>query len=165
VSIKAKTQVYQLNNFKREMTQLINDSSGLKSAQASLGEYSTEEYGDFSKILPIIQHNLEFSEQMTADLTAAGMCFKDILTPSCLCDYENILQAKHLVNNFICVLDEWERKYKNVLLLTEDNLKEVFSGDESSKKAMLESFEKNESVSNKLMPECFLFIREFARCN
>ena len=162
-SLKASTQTHQLSNSKREIARLANDFSGEKPSQTSVNEYSTEEYGDFSKMLPIIQHSLEFSEKMTSDINAACVGFEDVLSPSYLCKHKNILQAKELVNNFLDTLDDYEKRYKDEFVLMESKIKEAFSGKENLKRSALKGFEKGKAASSKLVSEYFLVERESAQ--
>lgn len=161
--IMTSTQVYQLNNFKREIVRLSTDFSDEKKNQVSVNEYSTEEYGDLSKILPIIQSSLEFSEQMSSDIDAASVGFEGMLMPSNLCKHENILQAKEIVNNFLDTLDNCEKRRRDEFVLMESKIKEAFSGKEHLKNSALKGFEKSKTDCNKIESEYFLLERECAQ--
>ncbi len=162
-SLKANTQTHQLNNSKREIARLARDFSNKESSQTTVHEYSQEEYGDFSKILPILQHSLEISEKMTSEINAACALFEDILTPANLCEYENILQAKQLVKDFVATLDNYEKMYKKEFTLMETRIREAFSKKESLKRSALKGFEKGKAASSKLVSEYVLIEREFVQ--
>ena len=127
----------------------------------SMNEYSASD--DFSKILLIIKNSLELSDQMISEIHTACADFKDILTPTSLCKYENIMQSKELVSTFVNTLDQYEKKYKEELVLLESRVKEAFLEKKSVKRSALKGFKKDKATSMKLMSEYFFIAREGAQ--
>ena len=152
--IKTNTQVSQLNNSKQEMARLANDFDKAPS-QKSLNEYSKEQYGDFSKIIPLIKHSLESSEDMAAEINEANANLTGILTPANLSDHEKILKAKKLIAIFADKLDRYKKRYNEEVNLRESELKKAFFDNAYLKRQALIGFEEGKKISNKLMNEYF----------
>lgn len=152
--IKTNIQSCQLNNSKQEIARLgkVFDKSP---SQKSLNEYSKEEYGDFSKIIPLIKHSFESSADMSAEINEAVANLADILTPANLSDHEKILKSKELIEIFADKLDHYKKRYFQEVNQRESDIKEAFSGNDRLKKQALIGFEEGKKKSNKLMNEYF----------
>jgi hypothetical protein len=161
-SIKTNKQVCQLNNFKQELARLAEDISYTTSTTKSKNEYSVEEYGDFSKLLPIIKNLLE-SEYMTSEINEINEAIANLgvmLTPANFCEQEKIFEAKNLLSIFADKLNLYKRRYAEEVKLKESEIKEAFSGNENLKKEALKGFEKGKNTSNKFMNEYFNLERQ-----
>lgn len=157
--IKINTLVNQLNNSKQEMARLAEDVDKVPS-QKSVNEYSEEQYGDFSKILSLLKHSLESSEDIAAEMIEARANLEDILTPENLSDREKIFKLKKQIAIFSDKLDRFKKRYVEEMNRREIEIKKAFSGNEEMKGYVLRGFEKGKKVSNKLMKEYFHIEKE-----
>lgn len=152
--IKINKQTYCLNNYKQELIRLARDSAPSSSSKTS-NSYTTEKCGDLAELLPIIKHAAEFSEKMAADIAAACNDLENVLTPSYLREYENILQAKEKVIHFLDIINQCEIKYYEEMALMESKIHTAFLGKENLKKQALAGFEKGKQLSSELISEYF----------
>lgn len=161
-SKKVSNQTRQMNNADRELVRLFRDVVNDQSPQAFAKEYTSEEYGDFSEIMSMIQPSFGFFEQMSSTMNAAYNSFNNMVTPAILCESENILLAKELLGNFVDTIDTCEKKYKEELDMMEGKLREGFWKDERAKQGAIAGFEHSRSEMIQFMSEFFLLARESA---
>ncbi len=141
-------------NTKQEFARLANDFERIP-PQKSEHEYSIEQYGDFSKIIPLLKKSFEFSEKMEVEINAACSELENILLPANLCENEHITQAKKRVASFSTTLSHFEQEYEHEFVLMQEEIKKAFFGNENLKKQALIGFEKGRKTSSKLMNEYF----------
>jgi len=161
--VKTNKKSKQLNNSKQELARLARDFSDTVSPKESINEYSTEEYGDFSNLLPLMKHSLDFSERMASEINAACADLENVLAPANLCEYENIIQSKVLIAIFVDKLDYYRKKYDEEFFFIQTKIKEAFPRNEALKRQVLNGFEEGKRTSDKLMNDYFRVERESAQ--
>ncbi len=161
-SLTAIKQISQLNNAKQELARLANNLESVPS-QKFENEYSIEKYGDFNKIIPLLQNSYAFSEKMDAEIDAAISELENILLPATLCDKDNIYQAKKRVASFSTKLSLLEQEYENEFLVMQEKIKKTVFANENLKKHALIGFEKGKKTTSSLMKEYFNTQKEGAK--
>lgn len=157
--IKTNKLSTQLSNSRQELSRLARDLDK-RPLPESVNEYSTEQFGIFSPLFPLIRHSFEFSEQVAAEINAACANLENVLIPANLCEYENIIQAKDLVASFTAKLNSYEKKYDEEFTFMQSKIKEAFFENANLKKQALIGFEKGKKKSNKLMKKFFYIEKE-----
>ncbi len=150
--IKINGYFCRLNNSKQELVRLMRDTSNSSQSKSS-NNYTTEQYGDFAELLLIIKQTFESSEKMASEINIALEDCQDILTPTYLSEYENIIQAKDRIANLVEILNQCEKKYHEELASMESKIHKAFLGNEDLKKGVLKGFEEGKQTSSKLHDE------------
>lgn len=161
-SFKVSKQIDQLNNTKQEFVRFAEDLEK-ESPQLSMNEYSVEQYGDFSKFMPLIKKSFDFSEKMTTEINMACADLENILDPAKLCEDEHIVKAKQRLVVFVKKLNHFEKEYEAEYALMQEEIKKAFSGNDSLKREALVGYEKGKKTSNKLMKEFFYIEKKSAQ--